>query len=188
MEHLVEKCTHDDIVLYAFCEFRDKQSIDPAVLLRTFISQLLRAYPGRIIPDFSDLVDKERKRESPPNTVASLGALIRRAAQRFVRVHIVFDGLDECEDRGSLIELLHTLVKDEAFNIYVASRPEPDIQEALSPFITISLQMEQERVHVHDDIVHYINRQLEVRRELRRLPKKLTDEIRATLEVKASGM
>ncbi|KAF8214397.1 hypothetical protein K438DRAFT_1956474 [Mycena galopus ATCC 62051] len=188
MEHVVEKCTHDDIVLYAFCEFRDKQIIDPAVLLRTFISQLLRAYPGQIMPDFSDLVDKERKRESPPNTVASLGALIRRATQRFARVHIVLDGMDECADRESLIELLHTLVKDEAFNVYVARRPEPDIQEALSSAITISLQMEQERAHVHDEIVHYINRQLEVRRELRRLPKKLTDEIQATLEIKANGM
>jgi hypothetical protein len=188
MHHLVEKCTCDDIVLYAFCEFRDKQSIDPAVLLRTFISQLLRAYPGRIIPDFSDLVDKERKRESPPNTVSSLEALIRRAAQRFLRVHIVIDGLDECENRGSLMELLHTLVTDEAFNVYVASRPEPDIQEALSSSITISLQMQEEQVHVHNDIMHHINRQLELRRELRRLPKKLTDEIRATLEIKASGM
>ncbi|KAJ7455515.1 hypothetical protein FB451DRAFT_1278026 [Mycena latifolia] len=174
MNHLVEKCTRDDAVLYAFCEFRDKQSIDP------FLSQLLRAYRGKITPDFSDLVDEERKRESPPNTISTLEALIRRAARRFLRVHIVLDGVDECEDRGSLLELLHTLVTDMAFN--------PDIQEALSSMITISLQMQEERTHVHNDIVHHINRELELCRELRRLPKKITDEIRATLESKASGM
>ncbi|KAJ7455528.1 hypothetical protein FB451DRAFT_1278062 [Mycena latifolia] len=188
MNHLVEKCTRDDAVLYAFCEFRDKQSIDPLVILRTFLSQLLRAYPGKITPDFSDLVDEERKRESPPNIISTLEALIRRAARRFLRVHIVLDGLDECEDRGSLLELLHTLVMDMAFNVCVASRPEPDIQEALSSTTTISLQMQEERAHVHQDIVHHINRELELRRELRRLPKKLKDEIRATLESKASGM
>jgi hypothetical protein len=96
--------------------------------------------------------------------------------------------LDECEDRGSLLELLHTLVEDEAFNVCIASRPEPDIQEALSSAITVSLQMREERAHVHNDIVHHITRELELRRELRRLPKKLTAEIRATLESKASGM
>ncbi|KAJ7495296.1 hypothetical protein FB451DRAFT_1213777 [Mycena latifolia] len=187
MHHLVEKCTRDDVVLYAFCEFRDKQTIDPVVILRTFVSQLLRAYPGRIIPDFADLVDEERKRESPPNTISSLEVLIRRAARRFLRVHVVIDGLDECKNRGSLLVLL-TLVADEAFNVCVASRPEPDIQEALSSMITISLQMQEERAHVHNDIVHHINRELDLRRELRRLPKKLRDEIRATLESKASGM
>ncbi|KAJ7495237.1 hypothetical protein FB451DRAFT_1477831, partial [Mycena latifolia] len=181
MHYLVEKCTRDDVVFYAFCEFRDKQSFGPVVILRTFVSQLLRAYPGRITLDFSDLVDKERKRESPPNTTSSLEALIRRAARRFLRVHIVLDGLDKCEDHGILLELLHTLVADEAFNVCVASRPEPDIQEALSSTITISL-------HVRNDIVHHINRELDLRRELRRLHKKLRDEIRATLESKASGM
>ncbi|KAJ7906038.1 hypothetical protein B0H13DRAFT_2194496, partial [Mycena leptocephala] len=188
MDHLVKQCSRDDAVLYAFCEFRDKQSIDPVVILRTFASQLLRIYPGSITPDFSDLVDEERKRESPPNTISSLEALIRRAARRFERVHIVLDGLDECEDRGSLLELLHTLVEAEAFNVCIASRPEPDIQEALGSAITISLQMQEERAHVHNDIVHHITRELELRRELRRLPKKLTAEIQATLESKASGM
>ncbi|KAJ6581821.1 hypothetical protein B0H19DRAFT_1018794 [Mycena capillaripes] len=190
MDHLVKNRSPDDAVVYAFCEFRDKQSVDPVAILRTFLAELLRLYPGKITPDFDDLINDKKKGRSPPHTISHLDKLIRRAAQRFLQVHLILDGLDECENRESsgFLDLLPALVSDEdcAFKVFVASRREPDIQDAFRSAVTISLQMEQ--WHVYDDIVKHINGELKRRRKLARLSKKDKDEIRTTLVEKASGM
>ncbi|KAJ7821943.1 hypothetical protein B0H14DRAFT_3732865, partial [Mycena olivaceomarginata] len=188
IDHLMQTLAPDDVVIYAFCEFRNQQSIIPGTILRTLFSELLRAYPGAITPHFSDLVDAEGKRRSPPQTVSRIGLLIRRAAQGFNRVYLVLDGLDECDrrDRQELLKMLPTLASDDGFKVFVASRPEVDIREAFPLGDTSFLQMETGDAHVHGDIRLHINRELERRRELVRLPPKLKDEIRATLG--ASGM
>jgi hypothetical protein len=188
IDHLLQTCTPDDALIYAFCEFRNQQSVIAGAILRTLFSGLLRAYPRRVTPDFDDLVEEERKRKSPPQSVARILDLIRRAAQRFNQIYLILDGLDECEgrERAELLKILPILASDDGFNVFVVSRPEVDIDEAFPNVDTISLQMQTE--DVHGDIKLHINHELESRRELVRLPQKLKDEIRTTLENKASGM
>ncbi|KAJ7265516.1 hypothetical protein C8J57DRAFT_389721 [Mycena rebaudengoi] len=186
IDHLLQTCTPDDAVIYTFCEFRNQQSINPGAILCTLFSELLRAYPGRITPDFDDLVREERKKQTPPQTVARLLDLIRRAVLRFTRVYLVLDGLDECESRSELLELLPTLASDDGLHIFVASRQEVEIREAFPNADIISLETQTD--DVDGDIKLHINHELEHRRQLARLPKELKDEIQVTLESKASGM
>jgi hypothetical protein len=188
IDHLSHKVTDEDVVIYGFCEFRNQQSINPVAILSTLFSDLLRAYPRAIVPDFDDLVEEERKRQSPPQTVARVLELIRRAAKRFNRVYLVLDGLDECErhERSDLLEVLPTLASDDDFNVFVASHPEVDIDGASPHADTISLEIHTK--DVESDIKLHIDHELQFRRELARLPEDLKDEIRLTLESKASGM
>ena len=173
-------------MIYAFHEFRNQQSTSPVAILCTLFSGLLRAYPRGITPDFDDLVREEAKKQSPPQTISRLLDLVRRAAPRFMRVYLVLDGLDECENRSELLELLPTLASDDGFHVFVASRQEVDIEEALPNADVISLDLQTD--DVHSDIKLHINHELENRRQLARLPKELKDEIQETLESKASGM
>ncbi|KAJ7725556.1 hypothetical protein B0H16DRAFT_1895070 [Mycena metata] len=62
VEHLVQEQGPEEAVLYAFCDFRNPKSVDPVVILRTFLSELLLAYPCSIADDFADLVDAEKKK------------------------------------------------------------------------------------------------------------------------------
>jgi hypothetical protein len=186
IEKLLQERMPEDVVLYAFCDFRNQRSVDPVVILTTFLSEMLATYPCNISPDFDDLVDAEKKGRKPPQTVARLVPLIRKAAQQFRRTSIVLDGLDECEKREPLLELLPNLVSDNGFNVFVASRIEQDIREAFHFAKTISLQMEW--LHVRHDIVHHINRELRRRPQLARLSEEMQGTIRETLSSKASGM
>lgn len=173
-------------MLYAFCDFRNQRSVDPVAILATFLSELLRTYPCSITPDFDDLVDAEKKGRDPPQTVARLVPLIRKAAKRFRRTSIVLDGLDECEEREPLLELLPTFASDSGFNVFVASRTEQDIREAFSFADAVSLQTELG--HVSHDILRHINRELQRRPQLARLSAEMQTTIRETLSSKASGM
>ncbi|KAF7347065.1 ANK-REP-REGION domain-containing protein [Mycena venus] len=185
VEHLVQEQGPEEAVLYAFCDFRNPKSVDPVVILRTFLSELLLAYPCSITDDFPDLVGAENKKRQPPQTVPRLVLLIRKAAQRFRRTWIVIDGLDECDKRWPLLQFLPTLVAEDTFNVFVASRPEQDIREAFHSASVISLQTEL--LHVHDDIIHHVKCEIARRPQLFRLSVELKGTICEAIS-KADGM
>ncbi|KAJ6482417.1 hypothetical protein C8R45DRAFT_1099709 [Mycena sanguinolenta] len=186
IDHLLQTCTSEEVVLYTFCEFRNQQSITPGAILCTLFSGLLRSYPDEISANFDDLIREERKRQSPPQTVAPLLKLIRKAIPAFKRVYLVLDGLDECDSRSELLELLPSLASDDDLHVFVASRQEEEIREAFCDATIISLGTQTE--DVDGDIKLHISQELQNRRELARLPRELKEEIQATLESKASGM
>ncbi|KAF7377539.1 ANK-REP-REGION domain-containing protein [Mycena sanguinolenta] len=186
IDHLLQTCTSEEVVLYTFCEFRNQQSINPGAILCTLFSGLLRSYPGEISVDFDDLIREERKRQSPPQTVTRLLKLMRTAIPAFKRIYLVLDGLDECDSRSELLEFLPALASDNDLHVFVSSRQEEEIREAFCNASIISLGTQTDEVD--GDIKLYISHELENRRELARLPRGLKDEIQATLESKASGM
>ncbi|KAJ6482446.1 hypothetical protein C8R45DRAFT_1001490 [Mycena sanguinolenta] len=186
IDHLLQTCTSEEVVLYTFCEFRNQQSINPGAILCTLFSGLLRSYPDEISATFDDLIREEQKKQSPPQTVARLLKLIRKAIPAFKRVYLVLDGLDECDGRSELLEILPALASDDDLHVFVASRQEQDIKEAFCDATIISLGIQTDEVG--GDIRLHISHELQNRRELARLPQDLKDEIQATLEGKASGM
>lgn len=186
VEHLLRERVRDDAVLYAFCDFRNHRSVDPVAILTTFLSEMLFTYPCSITPDFDDLVDAEKKGRKPPQSVSRLVPLIRKAAKRFRRASIILDGLDECQKREPLLELLPTLSSDDGFHVFVASRKEQDIREAFDFAGTTSLQTEW--LNVQHDIIHHINCELQRRPQLARLNEDVQGIIRETLSSKAAGM
>jgi hypothetical protein len=112
--------------------------------------------------------------------------LIRRAARRFRRTSIVLDGLDECENREPLLELLPTPTSEDGLYVFVASRTEQDIREAFHFADTVSLQAEW--LSVDNDIGQHIDRELQRRPQLARLSQDIQKTIRDTLSSKAAGM
>ncbi|KAF7377540.1 ANK-REP-REGION domain-containing protein [Mycena sanguinolenta] len=186
IDHLLQICTSEEVVLYTFCEFRNQQSTNPGSILCTLFSGLLRSYPGDISANFDDLIREERKKQSPPQTVTRLLKLMRKAIPAFKRIYLVLDGLDECDSRSELLESLPALASDNDLHVFVASRQEEEIREAFCNATIISLGTQTDEVE--GDIKLHISHELKNRRELARLPRELKDEIQATLESKASGM
>jgi hypothetical protein len=103
------------------------------------------------------------------------------------RVYVVLDALDECRDRGKLLEAIVGLRKSAGkTKFFVTSRPESDIIEALTEdgFTTISILDDA----IKHDIELFINSALQNDTHLRRLPKDLKSHIQSTLVNGAKSM
>jgi hypothetical protein len=101
----------------------------------------------------------------------------------YTQVFVVIDGLDECQSREPLLELLADF-KSSNVNLFVTSRPEIDIERKFvgCPY------MEMERDAVIDDITTYIDFRLDEEHRFRRIRQQLKDEIKSKLLEKADGM
>jgi hypothetical protein len=114
--------------------------------------------------------------------------------ERFPRVILVFDALDECDDRERwLLPLLSKLVERCAHvqrpvvKVFITSRRQPDIVRAFRNVPTISILAS----NVASDIEAYIHHELAYRLRLGPLQlqdSRLVDEITGALAAKANGM
>lgn len=75
----------------------------------------------------------------------------------FVDAYIVVDGLDESENRASLVSLLLAITNN-AIHTCVSSRPSADLEKELSLYPTI----DSESSRVEEDIACYVRSQLDV--------------------------
>jgi hypothetical protein len=104
----------------------------------------------------------------------------------------VVDALDECPPDGRREELLELIVEITVWglaglHLLVTSRPEPDIEEALTLLLTISaIPIQGESVEL--DIELHISQQLENDPKLMKWPKNVEEEIKYTLMAGANGM
>ena len=69
----------------------------------------------------------------------------------YERVYIVIDGLDECENRKTLVNSLEKLSPD-TFNLFITSRPENDIEKAFAS----KRKMGMDDLYVQQDIAAHI--------------------------------
>jgi hypothetical protein len=104
----------------------------------------------------------------------------------------VVDALDECPPDGRREELLELIVEITVWglaglHLQVTSRPEPDIEEALTLLLTISaIPIQGQSVEL--DIELHISQQLENDPMLMKWPKNVEEEIKYTLMAGANGM
>lgn len=166
---------------YYYCYFgRNQDESHP--LLRWIISQLwrqLKYIPGKLCslynlgtePGYADLLE-----------------VFSTIVDKFRRVYIVVDALDESQDRRFLLDLLIRIASDDAFrkvSLLTTSRKELDIQRAFEGTCSsISLS----NPLVDKDICVYVENQLKTDRKLSRWPEPLRRDIRDALTRGAKGM
>ncbi|KAG0691812.1 hypothetical protein DFH29DRAFT_1010121 [Suillus ampliporus] len=189
---------------YFYCDFRDEQTTIAAAVLRSLVVQLLQQStteewvtktraPKRGKSDAEDNLITLRKlgmqKWSGRRCPADLGVLrdlLVEASKLVVRPVLVIDALDECKDHHDLLGHLVKLAEDSRIRIFVTSRIEPDIKDALHHLSTISLKDKADKMQ--DDIRVHITEQLKTQKRLSRLPETLRTMILEKLLEKAEDV
>ncbi|ORY08455.1 heterokaryon incompatibility protein-domain-containing protein, partial [Clohesyomyces aquaticus] len=192
IEHLLQHC-HDDtsmVTAYFFFDFNDIQKLDPELMLRSLLCQLLQrsfTIPKGIDALYSSCENGRRK--------PSLHALLevtRQAMQQFTDVYAVLDALDECTQRSELMDVLETVAGWQLDNLHLlmTSRKERDIESSLESYVykedTVCLQSDI----VDKDIQRYIQERLSKDKDLVKWKKDadIRQEIEVVLMRGARGM
>ncbi|KAF8545004.1 ankyrin repeat-containing domain protein [Trichophaea hybrida] len=168
--------SENDMLIYYFCDNKDKKLNTAIAILRGFIFQLLKLRPksfSHILPDYRD-----RK-----ETMVSVGV-----------VYCVLDGLDECQEEslGSLLKKLtnlfsHSTPPKNHLNLIVVSREVPQcIPNALSSFPRIRLDPDSD-AEVSHDLRLFINQSVQTLDDNRHYSHALKSKIEKTLLDGAAG-
>ncbi|EIM86656.1 uncharacterized protein STEHIDRAFT_156959 [Stereum hirsutum FP-91666 SS1] len=190
VDHLKQSGGNDELVAYAYFDFRDSRSTDPVAVFRTVFAQLIRTIAKASEGLFNELSEMCHDGISPPSTIPALRELIRRAANStsMPRILVVIDALDECnpEERHKILQHVPKLATEDNISVFVSSRKEEDIRFHLSSVTSISLN-EEIRV-IQDDIRKHIVTEISNRANLADLSKRRKKQIRDTLLSKSQGM
>lgn len=142
-------------ILHFFYDYRagTETANQPQGMLRLFLLQLMQSVPS--IASFLDKRDmRQRLMESTTQDFVDLLAAAIRSSG--TRVCAFIDGLDEYDgDLWELCAQLETLRDRTGMKMCLASRPEPDLENAFRDFPTITMQD-----HNDASIDYYIQRRL----------------------------
>ncbi|CAL1705887.1 unnamed protein product [Somion occarium] len=171
---------------YHYCDFRNEDSRNPAVVLRTLLVQFTKFDPS--IDTLDNLARHRNEKLHTPTFLDDIYALLVPAirAARYTPV-VVVDALDECSDFRALIQELERLHNDVAgIRILVSSRSEESIITLLKgrSFIDIT----KEARSVNSDIALHIDKSFDPPSRVEWIPEDLIPEVKRTLLSRASGM
>ena len=123
-----------------------------------------------------------------PTTKGLLQAF-NEVAERFSRVNVVLDGIDESMERLELLDILAKICQErgEAVHFLITSRPQRNVTEALGDDNIISVSLD-ENSFVQNDIARYIRSFLVRDPRLKRRPTAVKASIEAALIGKAGGV
>ena len=178
---------NDTTVTYHYCDFMDRTSTSPAIILRSLLARLLPRN-GDWMKDevFADLVARKYYWE-PPSVLLDLCKWIGSISRYHKRVTVLVDALDECnENQGELLTHLRDLAQINGISIFLTSRKEHDIEVIFQGLPSIPLT--DFKVKQTTDMKAYIDDQLHSRPSLSMLPPRLREEIRGSLVEKADGV
>jgi hypothetical protein len=173
-------------VLYYYCDYKDPKSQSTQKVFDTLLAQVARSNTQALedLDRFSKRYREFRSSCTPEVLCKTLVA----TCQYSTRTFLVIDALDECFDRGILIEQLLEIAKSNGkISLFVTSREELDIVKQLSTVPQITLVPGNMR----NDIDLYIHHQLDDRLRtgtLKVRDTRLRKEIESALSNKADGM
>ena len=175
------------MLLYFYCDFREKESQESTVVLGTLLCQLCTQLGG-IPPEMGTLMQRhgEEGREMTPPTSQELEAALLQILGRCDHVTIVIDALDELHDRYAFITLLSKLpsIFPSRVRILVSSREEYDIKDAFHQELSKSISI----TAADKDVDFYVDSAIKTNKRLRRLSPELQDNIRKSLDERCRGM
>jgi hypothetical protein len=108
--------------------------------------------------------------------------------KQFEETFIILDALDECQERGELLELLEEINGSgtKKLHILVTSRRERDISEALEALHATEIVLDNDVTST--DIHTHVAQQLQNDPKLRKWPVNIQEEIELALMKGAQGM
>jgi hypothetical protein len=184
IEHLSDVTTPDQVLLYFYFDFNDKDKKPLENMLRSLVSQL---YQGQL--DARGPLD-QLWASSQYLSKRSLRDVLLSMLCKVNNVSIVLDALDESTTRSDLLAWLCDVHETGSCRILVTARREEDIESALQrwmrPEDMISIQQED----VNEDIRAYVGHTVRSSGELVRWRNRteVQDEIETELVKKADGM
>lgn len=138
----------------------------------------------------SEAIDTLYSQSKSGRKIASdiLLAVLRQLLSGFGHIYIILDALDECADRGDLMQSLRAISAwgYENIHILMTSRRESDITESLDAWVISQVPMNIEDVNI--DIQIYIQEQLHNDTRLRKWSQDVLTHIEEALMAKAQGM
>ncbi|KAK2839316.1 hypothetical protein FQN49_006260 [Arthroderma sp. PD_2] len=194
IEHLREEYdSQADVLLsYFYFDFGTPAKQSTTNCLRYLLSRLVAKTP-EVPTELRDLYVKNCNFGSETPGLSDLIAIFKLFAESkgVESVFIAIDALDECpnDNRQELLDFLQIISTWAPSNLHIwlTSRPESDIKEALLPIPTIT-SVPVGGTSVTHDINHYIQTQLSSEPKLKKLPMKLKSEIQRKLIADADGM
>ncbi|EEQ35613.1 hypothetical protein McanMca71_002980 [Microsporum canis] len=194
IEHLREEYdSRPDVLLsYFYFDFGTPAKQSATNCLRYLLSRLVTK-SLEVPHELRDLYVKKCNFGSETPALLDLTAIFKLFAESkdVQNIFLVIDALDECpaHNRQELLDFLRTISSWSPSNLHVflTSRPESDIKEALSP-ISIVTSVSVGGSSITRDITNHIRSQLSSEPALKKLPIKLKSEIESKLIADADGM
>lgn len=154
-------------VSYIYFEYVERDQQRPIDILRSLVRQLARQMDH--LPAALELLyDTHYPKQDNPSFEDVYSAFIE-VSSRFRRTFLVFDALDECDQkyqRKGLLPLFHRL-KEDGLSLFITSRPYPeDIQLSFENAVKLEILAQVE------DIGVYIRQKIEDNPRARRLVRK----------------
>ena len=150
-------------IAYFFFDGRDSQKELQLhnKLIRTLISQLSDTRHGGITERLADLYKRCGEVQQPSDE--QLQNVLRDILDKFSKVYIMIDALDECTERETTLNWVKKLVSDPNrkvanLHIVVTSRPERDISDVFAVLDPHSIDVGEANTK---DIVEYLKLQVE---------------------------
>jgi len=151
-------------VTFAYCSYKDpKTSKDPTAFLASFVLQLARQREELFRP-LKDLYTTHSRDARTPN-FSTLCEVFRSIVAYYDALFVIFDALDECEQRADYMKFLQELVCNVGrssccIKLFVTSRREHDIQRAFSTTPKVEVAAEK----VQHDIDSFVKHEIQERK------------------------
>ncbi|RYP61232.1 hypothetical protein DL770_009837 [Monosporascus sp. CRB-9-2] len=173
-------------VAYFFCDFRNANSQDIAVLMGSIVSQLIvqsGSIPGPVEEAFRTSTVAGTYRSPEISFLVDVLELLTCQS----RALVLIDGVDEVDERRDLLSFLLQACRPQSnIGILVSSREEQDLRESLVDVHNV--RIEECISQVDDDISRYLNGRLQFDPSLQWLKPHIKDDIRVSVEQHACGI
>lgn len=144
--------------MYHYCRFSDSAVLSSEKVIGAIVAQFLRKLSENIpLPELlSKLFNRYRSPSYP--RLKELREAFHELCQHYSRVFIIVDGLDEVLDRAGILEFLTDLeVVGGVFKVFVASRPEVDLETNFESYLMVPITQSD----VQLDMETYVRQRLE---------------------------
>lgn len=145
-------------MVYHYCRFSESTTLSSERLIGAMIAQLLDKIPdGSPVPEkLVKLLNKYRSSSYP--SLEELEQPFHELCQYHSRIFVIIDGLDEIIDRSGILDFLNELAfLGSSFKIFVASRPEFDLEVAFESYLTVAIT----QIDVQSDMETYVHQRFE---------------------------
>lgn len=130
--------------------------------------------------------DRELKSESAADRIfRDYETLLATMGKLLNRVYVVIDGFEQCQGRDRLLESLKRLGAHAPINVFISSRPEPDILEGVAELPTINI--DKLRLN-QSDIDRHIDWHFEHDGELKDITPTVKQKMQNDIKSKSNGM
>lgn len=152
IDYLTNSVQNKDIgIAYIFCNYQSRLEQTPVNLLASLLKQLLQSQSS-LSNDVKNLSERHINKGSRP-TLDEVSSALHLEIDRYSRVYILVDALDECTDdddaRGRLLSRLHELQAKMAVNLMVTSRMIHKIQQEFESAPQLEIRASDEDVKIY---------------------------------------